>query len=569
MATCLRKWHALALSCLLHSIQELAVEGGRMSLRKSTIQDSPVDANSFREELAQVSGAVIGCGRPAENERLLSTRSRLLPMWEALPKNSHGCVERRALRYLCHRYFMRHFGGIFLRGLEPAPTTNSSNSSMIDSLSEHVPMYLEALVKDSKPYGICLAKAVHMIVILEQLISDSQIPLLEHIYGSLNLSTSLTFQYAQAKEVVVSYLAHWQIGFSFFNQAQINAPIPLSWSDYAEGQIQSLSFRRQQSPKRGRSKEAWSMQYSFEDSLEIVTSTTNSLGSFFVQGWCSSMKEALVGMDPRGMGRVPLSKFYGDAVRRKKAKQVMRFTESEDYLRELGALDESSVLRGKQVIIPNYLQSAANCQISKSHYLLCCANECEDILDEIESDLKAPVAAASKVLAVIGNLTIQVTLEDDKPFQLGYGLDAQLHRMASENGGQVHLHGRLFAQWLHFAFPRECPFPYETGKAMITPDEFGLQAHASLFRMHKVANDMVEAFAMETFRNSSKEELEWMSQWDWQEKHFVETALELGVSTAKSRKRSFYVLGAACALLTGVVCASGFSKDGAIAAHYV
>merc|ERR1719263_2324591 len=41
------------------------------------------------------------------------------------------------------------------------------------------------------------------------------------------------------------------------------------------------------------------------------------------------------------------------------------------------------------------------------------------------------------------------------------------------HGGQVPMHGRLFAQWMHHAFPRECPFPHLTGTINPqTPDEW-------------------------------------------------------------------------------------------------
>ena len=32
---------------------------------------------------------------------------------------------------------------------------------------------------------------------------------------------------------------------------------------------------------------------------------------------------------------------------------------------------------------------------------------------------------------------------------------SQLQSIAKEHGGQVPIHGRLFAQWLHYVFPRE------------------------------------------------------------------------------------------------------------------
>merc|ERR1719201_2007922 len=39
------------------------------------------------------------------------------------------------------------------------------------------------------------------------------------------------------------------------------------------------------------------------------------------------------------------------------------------------------------------------------------------------------------------------------------GLAEKLHSIAERHGGEVPLHGRLFAQWLHFAFPHDCPYP--------------------------------------------------------------------------------------------------------------
>merc|ERR1719510_1400266 len=39
----------------------------------------------------------------------------------------------------------------------------------------------------------------------------------------------------------------------------------------------------------------------------------------------------------------------------------------------------------------------------------------------------------------------------------------QLRQIAEAHNGRIPLHGRLFAQWLHYAFPRECPFPHKTG----------------------------------------------------------------------------------------------------------
>merc|ERR1712060_567744 len=57
---------------------------------------------------------------------------------------------------------------------------------------------------------------------------------------------------------------------------------------------------------------------------------------------------------------------------------------------------------------------------------------------------------------VISNISSSTV---DAPRAVPSHLQQRLHSVAATNGGQVALHGRLFLQWLHFAFPYECPFP--------------------------------------------------------------------------------------------------------------
>jgi len=39
----------------------------------------------------------------------------------------------------------------------------------------------------------------------------------------------------------------------------------------------------------------------------------------------------------------------------------------------------------------------------------------------------------------------------------------RLEEVAVYHGGRVPLHGRLFAQWMHHAYPRECRYPHVSG----------------------------------------------------------------------------------------------------------
>merc|ERR1719335_1076473 len=66
------------------------------------------------------------------------------------------------------------------------------------------------------------------------------------------------------------------------------------------------------------------------------------------------------------------------------------------------------------------------------------------------------------------------------------GLREQLKRIADTHHGLAPLHGRLFAQWMHYAFPQECPFPHQSGKAQArTPQEFGDGYMATAHEMRK------------------------------------------------------------------------------------
>ncbi|CAK0804646.1 unnamed protein product, partial [Prorocentrum cordatum] len=204
-------------------------------------------------------------------------------------------------------------------------------------------------------------------------------------------------------------------------------------------------------------------------------------------------------------GRVPLAKFYGTGL-----DADWRFAESEAYLRDLGALDETSSWRGKQVIIANYIQAASNCIVSTSHYLVCCANDCESLLGEVEAGIGQPVGTPDEILLLIGNMTSQVTLDDDDAPHLTASLRAQLEEIASAHGGQVPIHGRLFAQWLHYAFPRTCPFPHKAGSVSAqTPTEFG--------DGHAVSSRDMQEHGFTPQAPVDKEDLEWMSQWSSEE----------------------------------------------------
>merc|ERR1719382_1395783 len=83
-------------------------------------------------------------------------------------------------------------------------------------------------------------------------------------------------------------------------------------------------------------------------------------------------------------------------------------------------------------------------------------NECESLMGEIMRHVQAPAADPHDLLSFIGNLSSSSV---DAPRKMSFLLAERLHLIAERHGGMVPLHSRLFAQWLHFAFPLDCPYP--------------------------------------------------------------------------------------------------------------
>merc|ERR1719386_533074 len=201
----------------------------------------------------------------------------------------------------------------------------------------------------------------------------------------------------------------------------------------------------------GSGRASMELSYSFADAHQAVGYITHNFATFW-ETECQTIKTSLVAMDKLGIGRVAISDFYGA-----NADGEWRFGESETYLRELGAIDETSNQRGKQVIIPNYLLGASNCIVTTQYYMVCCINECEDVLNDIQGAVGAPAAGVDTLLGLVQNMSIY---NDEFP-RIEGELTKQLYRIAEINGGRIPLHGRLFAQWLHYVFPRECPYPHK------------------------------------------------------------------------------------------------------------
>jgi len=423
-----------------------------------------------------------------------------------------------------------------IRGFEPTRPVNDSHWGVADILSQMVPAYVESVLESNhvKNLGFSLKDAVNMVVMLDQLIFDTESSLLEKIYQDQRKPTHRPLSHNGLQQVLEAYMVEWMVEgdeedmkMLLGNRSLMVEVVPHfeQLVQFAEGRMKALQYARMQHVPKGHARDTWEERYSFEDAHAIVGGITQNFQTYW-QSECESMKAALVSMDTHNTGRVPISKFYNTAI-----DTDWRFGESEAYLRELGALDESNSRTGTQVLISNYIQATSNCIVSTPHYLVCCHNECEAILGDIEVALRSPTAKPNDILEVVGNMTLQTSIDEEETPQLSGALTEQLEQIASNQGGMVPLHGRLFAQWLHYVFPRECPFPHRMGMiSAVTPSQYGEEYVASETDMKKHAANASRASIPVTV---NKDELQWMSQWSDEEEFIVDYSSELGMSWEK------------------------------------
>ena len=95
------------------------------------------------------------------------------------------------------------------------------------------------------------------------------------------------------------------------------------------------------------------------------------------------------GVAVRPSVRVRLAKFYGATFENRSS----HFKESPDYLRHLGVLDETGP-RQLSVVLTNYIYAQVNGVASSGLYSICCIDECEALMAQLERSIAKPLCGA-------------------------------------------------------------------------------------------------------------------------------------------------------------------------------
>jgi hypothetical protein len=416
---------------------------------------------------ASLSDLLSGHASAAASKRLAAIERSTWQTFQSLPKNAMGRLAPQAVRHVVHGYFAREHGWE-IKGLEPhGMQLNASKVHDASILQDKAPLLVEGLLEARhQDHGLALTDIVAMVAVLEQLVFDESVTLQEAAYRLNAKAVTDPIDEAALHNVLKSYLLLFGQGSkadlfdAAKHQAIMEARPREDIDDFERNAVLNFEYAR-----RHQTNPFVPRRYSFEATSAIVADLAQRYGKW-QNAECRDMKAHLVELDSEGSGRVPLGLLYAQP-----ASASYHFSESTDYLRKIGALDETTST--PKVLIANYITGPSNCIASSSYYSVCCLSSCHSIMDEIEHKVLAPTASPERLLRIVQNIS---NAQD-----LPRGLTEKLQAIAKRHGGEVPLHGRLFAQWLHFAFPHECPFPavLESAEVLSTSQWSGAAYSAS------------------------------------------------------------------------------------------
>jgi len=437
---------AAALSLLLATAQDLLppASGKPVQQLGQTNQTDLFD-------MLQLSASGRKLLRHSSKRKLSVLEQELRPLLATLPTSTGGTYGPTAVRYALHKHLLRKHAWL-VKGLDPQGQAWNSMLLSEAKLFKDLPEDVRTVVKLHLTGPGFVAKDVALLAwMLKKLVHKEARRQLRKIYrwrevplnrpanrGKVHMAVAL-FMSSFIMGSNTSNMTHSELFANFISMDDLFPTWPIV--------LTSLDLAVKERAPQGR--------MSFADAVLLASLVTEKLGEWQQPG-CVALKKALMKMEDRGSGRVRLAEFYGTSLHDGK----WQFSESIDYLRQLGALDESNP-NNLRVIIPNYVYGASNC-IAPTRYLsVSCLSECEVILSELERSFGKPEVFPTDVVAHI-MATPSSTVPANR--SLSTIMLHRLNSIAGNHSGRVPLHSRLFAQWMHHAYPRECPYPHVAGK---------------------------------------------------------------------------------------------------------
>merc|ERR1719476_828164 len=534
-------------SSMLFSALAFAVCAGSVSassfLSRAQGEDTATIDTELQSTIMQKIEEMLGREDAVAEGRLVRIEDYLRATFKAMPKNEDGKLEHAAVRYTLHGYFVQRHGW-YVRGLSDVGegfNSTSSNGALQDRVEEFVQGVFEQKLG---AHGLNLREMALLAATFENLVHQETAERLGSTLKILNMSDVDEFTVAQTNEVLEAYMMSYivRVDFAKVRPAAIHILRERIYKVYPTWD-ETRSFLHDVRAQSGQHR-----SYFTPSDIEDVLEQVHDQYGRWQDTECQDLKSKLLALEDmsigfNGSGRVRMADFYGSV-----KDGNWQFRETREFLDQLGALDvhDPNVPR---VIIPNYINSPTNCLAGSKYYSVCCINECEDLIDSIEHRFKSPSAYPSEVndfVASLGSSTVPAgrTLQ---PI-----LVARLDEIASHHGGVVPLHGRLFSQWMHHAYPRECPYPHMSGTTK--PQRVGdykMETKLSATHEDDGLHEEVKTLTQMSQASSEAEGSDECTMWSHQEELYVNGALDDHERRGRFRLFAYASVIIAAALMLG------------------
>jgi len=482
--------------------------------------------------------------------RLTRIVDALSVTFKAMPKNMDGKLEHAAVRYALHGYFVQRHGW-YVRGLSDVGegfNGTSSGGVLQDRVEEFVQGVFEQKLG---AHGLDLREMALLAATFENLVHIETVQRLSGAVDALNLAGATEFHLSQVDDVIDAYMMSYILRFNYSSRP---GSLPL-----VRSRIQTIYPawpETQQFLRDVRTQHSHHKNYFSRDDVEKIVEQIGDQYGHFQDKECHALKSNLLALEDttigrNGSGRVRIADFYGSAL----TDGNWQFVETTEYLEQLGALDTQDP-NIPRVVIPNYINSPSNCVAGSKYYSVCCINECEDLVDNLEHRFQKPAVAPKDISEAVASLSSSTVASGRELHPL---LIARLEEIARHHGGLVPLHGRLFAQWMHHAYPRECPYPHVSGtvRAQRTEDFQKQSQKAPALAMEQIP-DMVEKHRADQAESTLESSDECTAWTDHEELYVHGSALKAEGSFR--RARPFVYLAALAAVASALVRQASGSK---------
>jgi len=465
------------------------------------------DANAFLGQRRQVTKELVEqtllseLASAANSARIATIQEELRPTYASLPKNEQGQLESSTVRYALHRYFVQKHGW-YVKGLDPAGGSwNSSSSASI--VTDLAPSYIQGLFEEQlHSRGLKLEELAVFAATLSDLIHSEGVKSLQGVYQALELPTGGSVAEADfdlalrgfLAEVIIAQDARVTDAKSVAVLEEEARGISTDYDDLVMW-TQDVRLTRGFAEQSRRNPFVMTPGVSVEEADDLMYELYHKFGSL-ARRECATVKGDLLKSEIPGTGRVPLSRFY--------AIDSNPLRESVDYIRNMGALDEANA-GSPLVVIPNYMSGPSRCMPFSGYFSVCCPDDCENVLGGIERAIAGPSAEPHQLAEVVSHLPSDT---ESAPRNLSALLLSRLDDIASGHRGRVPLHGRLFMQWLHHAYPRQCPYPHAAGTIKPVSQDEWLAMH-DLEDVLASSGEMEEHVSTRIPERSSLEALPW------------------------------------------------------------